>query len=296
MKPRTLLKALPLILATACGKAPESSTGGDEKLVKMSTDVAGQVDASLEVIDGTHSEQASAEQMPSEPAYMQALKDSVPDGMPELSFRVVKTYSPKIMVTREYDWGEFAAVEIPEVIRRFEHLQAPGALVNARAAELSIFRSLGQFDSDTDASAYREIILPEIYQDDELLEEVYQWLMPGVAFEFAALGEAEQQEYLDLASFMKSYLEDYDHEKERDYLKVLEQNGASEYFILYPPGDDWRLAEAAADSKDWKGVPDAYLYRKAQAWVFRRIEAGHFTVQELLEWVSRVQRDLKKAK
>ena len=154
---------------------------------------------------------------------------------------------------------------------------------------------------------FRKGTLNEIYRSPELQEAAYRWAMPAVAASFAQMPEVDQKGYLEIASHTRRYLGEFNYAEERDYYQTLAKatcpnsnwfdagTNCVRYFTQYGPSNDWKVARKADADDNWNARPEGDRYRKAEAWVFRRVNEGDMTPGELRTWVGRIERDLRKA-
>lgn len=114
--------------------------------------------------------------------------------------------------------------------------------------------------------------------NDSMKEEVYQWVLPMLENVYGAMDTKSQDEFRRLVYETEIYLEDFDYNKERDYLIRL-QNDESEYaseddFIYIDSNGNWRAS------------------RPIQAWIYRRVNKAEMTAKEILTWLQRFKSDL----
>lgn len=222
-----------------------------------------------------------------------------------------KCYPTQDISWEEILWGVTSKIQRePETYRDSKNVDA----IRLAYGLLQAGNSPVITESDALNYPFRKETLRAIYASDELQERVYAWAMPFIQERFKELPEEDQKGYLEIADHTATYLATFSYQEELDYyeglaskrcpgLQYREESApdCTGYFTQYGPGSDWKRTERARTQKDekgninWDAVPDGEKYRKAEAWVFRRVNNGEMTPGELRSWVGRIRRDLKEA-
>lgn len=211
-----------------------------------------------------------------------------PKGLPELVFSQLTYSNPDVYVERKKDWSEFVTKTISDV--NWYSGKEVHFSFDADIATLSIFHGDGLNPRN---EKFLNVTLPAIYKSPALKQAIYEWTLPEIIEHFSVLTTEEQQEYIDLLSAMKSYTKKYDHNSETTYYKKLESAKATDYFLEYPPGNDWKIAKDAWQKNDYNAVPNSFPYRRAEAWVYRRIESGELKPAEIISWIDKISEALQ---
>lgn len=130
------------------------------------------------------------------------------------------------------------------------------------------------------AGAYDDMMLQlfEIMKSDELRDVAYKWAKPVYIEAFKKIPDDYQRIYIEIGKHAVDYLDDFSYRKEKRYLKKLRKANEEWKFTIYAPDG----------SKP--------VYRKIEAFIYRRIDHKDMSKKELQEWAKRLLADLEAAR
>jgi len=131
--------------------------------------------------------------------------------------------------------------------------------------------------------SFKEKLMYRIYSSKELQEEAYMWLLPEWQEALAGMQNERKKIISDIINHCISYTKNYNYSKELNFYNQCQ--GDKEYLFT-------------TTARIVNGVPDydngiVNPYRKAEAWIFRRVHMKHMTAAEINSWLKRIKKDVK---
>lgn len=213
----------------------------------------------------------------------------------------------------DVDWRSFMSTAISTMIRMtsdgWKEGFSPDQVRGMHAANGLLQATMNHFfnSSISYTEAFTQATMAEIYASPESQETLYEWAFPQVKEEFGNLDHMSQAIYLDALMHAYDYALTYDHEEQKRYLERLRscekdpEAECKDADALEDTDRDIPLVSSyedffvAVDPFDPINPPETLQYdpyRKLEAWIFRRVENGDLTAEQIANWIERVVFDL----
>jgi antitoxin component YwqK of YwqJK toxin-antitoxin module len=135
--------------------------------------------------------------------------------------------------------------------------------------------------------------ITKIFKAENTAKEGFEWALPWLQSRWQKLNPWDQIAILAALEHLEAYIsKDFDFESENAFAKATEASiGTKRYFIQYRPAD-FQVTKTTFNLT--KAVPNRYRpFRKAEAWVFRRVRDG-VSPKIILQYIRRLQKSLSK--
>ena len=84
---------------------------------------------------------------------------------------------------------------------------------------------------------------------------------------------------------MIDYTSSYNHKKEKDFYNLCLANDNSDLFTCV-----YKIVDISQGAYDYTDV--ANPYRRLETWVYRRVEEGSMTADQINTWLKKLKKDL----
>jgi hypothetical protein len=132
-------------------------------------------------------------------------------------------------------------------------------------------------------STFKNNIAYKVYSSATLQQVAYNWLLPEWKKSLSKMDSDKKRLISDILNHMIKYTANYNHKKELDFFNSC-KNG-KEYLFT----STYEIINGEPNYENGTKHP----YRKAEAWVFRRINQNHMTAVEINNWLVKLKSDLQ---
>lgn len=192
------------------------------------------------------------------------------------SFQLPVEYPCKQRDGSAMTWQYLAQAKISNFMYNIREYSSATEVDKAVACGYSVFGLANHtetfanlFSHDKDEQTVQTIFT--IYMTQSYHDLLYVWMKPSLTAAWAAQEPRFKDTFREMMSYIVSYLNTLDMEKETAYFKEKE-------------------AEFAYRDRLGEGSP----YRKGAAWCFRRIQAGHMDKAYILSWCDKINKEIMK--
>jgi len=131
--------------------------------------------------------------------------------------------------------------------------------------------------------SFREKLMYRIYASQELQEITYAWLRPEWEKALTEMDSERKDILREIIEHCISYTNNYNYQKELNFFNQYQWDREYLFTTTYD------IINGEPDYE--KGITKPY--RKAEAWIFRRVHQNHMTANEINVWLKRIKKDLR---
>lgn len=132
-------------------------------------------------------------------------------------------------------------------------------------------------------STFKNNIAYKVYSSPSIQQVAYNWLMPEWKKALSKMDSDKKRLMSDILNYMIRYTANYNHQNELNFYNSC-KNG-KEYLFT----STYEIVNGEANYEN--GIKNPY--RKAEAWVFRRVNQNHMTAGEINAWLVKIKNDLQ---
>ena len=132
-------------------------------------------------------------------------------------------------------------------------------------------------------STFKNNIAYKVYSSTVLQEIAYNWLLPEWKNALSKMNSDKKRLISEILNHMISYTVNYNYKNDLDFYNSC--NNGKEYLFT----STFEITNGEANYE--KGIKNPY--RKAEAWVFRRVNQNQMTAGEINAWLVKIKKDLQ---
>jgi hypothetical protein len=137
--------------------------------------------------------------------------------------------------------------------------------------------------SDVWLQTFKQKVAYPVYSSKSLQKIAYNWVKPYWKEAISKMDASRRNSYRSMLNHAIRYCENFDYQSEKEFLARCEKPDSELYFTSnYPLNADGEY--------DYDATPNNY--RKIEAWVFRRVDAQHLSIDEIQGWLQKVKSEL----
>lgn len=131
---------------------------------------------------------------------------------------------------------------------------------------------------------WKSRVLDRLFSNSSLQNTLYEWLRPELLRMVNGFDDQQRNYMRNAINHIIDYTDNYNHQAEKDfYQKCCNSNYGEKLFVL-----PYRIVEM--EPVESEGVVNPYRY--LETWVYRRVEEGSMSAQQINNWLQKIKRDM----